>query len=314
METGGSIGIYLKLFLTAVFWGGTFIAGKILARDVGPFSAAFLRFVVASIPLLAVAFRSEGGFVRPTFRQWVALTLLAMTGLFAYNFFFFTGLKVIEANRAAVIVASNPIAISLLSCLIFKEKLEPVKLAGIIISVTGAIIVISRGSLSWVSHGSIGWGELCIFCCVLSWSAYSLIGKTVMNGLSPLVSVSYSTVIGASALFIPAYVEGVTKALFHYSPDEWMSILYLGIFGTVISFVWYYEGIKAIGPTRASQFINFVPISGVMLAYFMLSEPITRSLAIGALLVLSGVYMANKHSTLDVAPLPLKGEGLKAGR
>jgi drug/metabolite transporter (DMT)-like permease len=56
----------------------------------------------------------------------------------------------------------------------------------------------------------------------------------------------------------------------------------------VIGFVWFYEGVQRIGATRAGLFINFVPISAVVLAFFMLREPITWSLAVGAILVLSG--------------------------
>jgi drug/metabolite transporter (DMT)-like permease len=67
----------------------------------------------------------------------------------------------------------------------------------------------------------------------------------------------------------------------------------LGIFGTVIGFVWYYQGIKAIGPTRAGQFINFVPMSAIVLAFLLLNEPLTSSLLLGALFVITGVYITN---------------------
>jgi drug/metabolite transporter (DMT)-like permease len=78
-----------------------------------------------------------------------------------------------------------------------------------------------------------------------------------------------------------------------YSIADWMSISYLGIFGTVLGFVWYYEAIKKIGPTRAGQFINFVPVSAIVLAFLILGEPITWSLLLGGLFVSSGVYLAN---------------------
>ena len=70
--------------------------------------------------------------------------------------------------------------------------------------------------------------------------------------------------------------------------------MYLAVFGTVIGFVWFYEGVKAVGPTRAGLFINFVPISAVVLGFLVLHEQITWSLAVGAALVLSGVYLTNR--------------------
>lgn len=285
--------IYLKLFLTAVFWGGTFIAGRYITRDVGPFSAAFLRFTVASILLLLLVRRSEGGFPSVPRAQIIPLILLGMTGVFAYNVFFFKGLKLIQAGRASVIIANNPIAIALLSALIFKERLTVLKVLGIVLSVMGAIIVVSKGQVAEVLTGGIGWGEMFIFCCVASWACYSLIGKAVMSHLSPLAAVAYSSGIGAAALFVPAWFEGLFQDIFHYTLLDWVGIVYLGIFGTVIGFVWYYQGIKAIGPTRAGQFINFVPMSAIVLAFFILQEPLTSSLLLGALFVITGVYITN---------------------
>ena len=175
-----------------------------------------------------------------------------------------------------------------------KEKLNLIKIIGIIISVTGAAIVISRGNLIEIVNGGLGRGELYLFICVLSWTAYSLIGKSLMTDYSPLVLVSFASAIGAVALFLPACFEGMMSALFHYSIIDWLCIFYLAIFGTVIGFVWYYEGVKKIGPVKASLFINFVPIWGVTLAFLILAEPVTLSLLIGTVLVVSGVYLTNK--------------------
>ena len=285
--------VYIKLFLTAVFWGGTFIAGRVVAKDVGPFAASFLRFAIASIFLLFIVLKIEGKLPLLKKAQIIPVILLGMAGVFAYNVFFFKGLKIIEAGRASLIIANNPIFITLFASCFFKEKLNPIKVTGIIISVIGAIIVISRGNFIELLNGNVGWGEFYIFCCVLTWVAYTLIGKAIMTDLSPLVSVSYSSVVGAVALFVPAYFEGMMRDLAHYSTADWFGIFYLGFFGTVLGFVWYYQGIKIIGPMKAGQFINFVPISAVLLAFFMLGESITLSLLVGTIFVISGVYLTN---------------------
>jgi drug/metabolite transporter (DMT)-like permease len=74
---------------------------------------------------------------------------------------------------------------------------------------------------------------------------------------------------------------------------DWLSLFFLAFFGTVVGFVWYYEGIKSIGPTRAGLFINFVPVSAICLAWLLLGEPVTLSLLTGAVFVGTGVYMTN---------------------
>jgi drug/metabolite transporter (DMT)-like permease len=282
--------------LTAFFWGGTFVAGRFLAKDVTPFSAAFLRFAVASACLLLIVWKVEGRLPLLGKNQIIPVILLGMSGIFTYNVFFFKGLKLIDAGRAALIISTNPILITLCSAYFFKEHLNFVKSIGIAISVSGAMIVISRGNLLDMLNGHLGIGEVYIFGAVISWVIFSLIGKAVLSDLSPLISVSYSSAVGAIALMIPALSEGMAKNIGQYSGMDWLSIFYLSIFGTVIGFIWYYQGIRSIGPTKAGLFINFVPISAIILAFLILNEPLTISLFIGAVFVSTGVYLTNSAS------------------
>jgi len=286
--------IYVKLILTALFWGGTFVAGRLVAQNVGPFSIAFLRFAVASILLLLLTWRLEGRLPGLNKQQIILVIVLGLTGIFTYNVLFFKGLKLIEAGRAALIIATCPVFITLCSALFFKEKINLIKGLGILISVCGAIIVVSRGNVKDIFAGSLGMGELYIFCCVLCWVAYSLTGAAAMKSLSPLACVSYSAAIGTVALLIPAVFEGLIQNIGRQSIADWLCITYLGIFGTVIGFVWYYQGVERLGPTKAGLFINFVPVFGVLSAFLILGESITLSLATGAALVISGVYLTNK--------------------
>jgi drug/metabolite transporter (DMT)-like permease len=281
--------IYAKLLLTAVFWGGTFIAGRVLAEHVGPFTGAFLRFAVACVFLLALTLRTEKGRPLPPRRDLLPLLLMGLSGIFGYNYFFLKGLKFVEAGRASIIIACNPIAIALMAALIFRERLTLLKVGGILVSIAGAVTVITRGSFDLVLGCGFGWGELYIFGCVVSWVAYSLLGKVVMADLSPLAAVTYSSVVGTLLLFPAAVAEGLFCST--YSAEAWLSAAYLGVFGTVLGFVWYYQGIQRVGPVRAGLFINFVPISAVLMANVILHEPLTLSLLVGAMMVSTGVAL-----------------------
>ena len=116
--------LYLKLILTAVFWGGTFIAGRIVAREVAPFSAAFLRFVVASVILFGFIFKTQKRLPPVGWKQLLAVTALGLTGVFAYNAFFFSGLKTVTASRASLIITSNPAFIAIFAALFFRDRLS----------------------------------------------------------------------------------------------------------------------------------------------------------------------------------------------
>lgn len=286
--------IYVKLVLMAIFWGGTFIAGKIAARHLGPYAAAFLRFAIASICLWVAVLRIEGRVPRPTRGQMLPCLLLGMTGVFSYNVLFFKGLALIEASRAAIIIANNPIGIALFSALIFGERLTPLRLTGILISVSGAVTVISRGNPLGLFSGGVGWGELFILGCVASWVTFSLLGKAFMKHMTPLSAVFFASVAGAVCLLPSAVADGLLTGWAAIPFPAWASLFFLGFFGTVLSFVWYYEGIRAIGATKAGVFINIVPVSAIVLSYLILDEPITRSLLAGAALVLGGIWLTNR--------------------
>ncbi len=290
---------YLKLALTAVFWAGAFIAGKHVSLHLGPFAIAFLRFALAALLLLVMVYRKHGKLPRLDRTQVVAVLLLGATGIFAYNAMFFKGLSLVEAGRASVIIATSPAFIAVGSVIIFRERLGWGRSLGVLLSILGAAVVVSRGDLRQILTGGAGEGELLIFGCVLSWTAYSLIGKSIMRGLSPLVAVSYSIVAGTLALFVAALPAGLGRDLGRATILDWLSIVYMAVFATVLGFVWFYEGVREIGPTRASLCINFVPVFAVLLAFLLLREPLTLSLALGAALVLSGSYLTNRGLRQD---------------
>ncbi len=167
------------------------------------------------------------------------------------------------------------------------------KLLGLFLSVLGALIVISKGNLFDILKLNIGKGELLIFGCVISWVAYSILGKKAMTDFSPIASVTYSSIAGTVMLLYPAISNGMIEQITSYSIIDWSSLIYLGLFGTALGFLWYYEGIKHLGPLKAGMFINFVPVSAIVLAFLILKEPLTTSLSVGALFVITGVYMTN---------------------
>jgi drug/metabolite transporter (DMT)-like permease len=284
---------YITLIATMLFWGGTFIAGRILAASVAPASAAFLRFAIASAVLVLLITMTKGRLPRPSGKQWFYLLLLGLTGVFSYNICFFTGLRYINAGRASLIIASTPLVITVLATIFFKEQLTSRRLTGVLLSLAGAVIVISNGNPSLVLKLGFGPGEKALLGCVASWSAYSLIGRTVVSTMSPLVAVCYSSIIGTLLLFLPAFHEGLLRRLPHLSLTDWESLAYLGICGTAIGFSWYYKGIKKVGATRAGIFINLVPFFALVLAWFMLNEIIRPVVLGGGFLVLTGVALTN---------------------
>ncbi len=283
---------YLKLLITMALWGGTFVAGRLLAGAVSPFSASFIRFFIAGLLLSLLLYRVEGGFPRLNRRQLGFVLLLGLTGVFGYNIAFFKGLETVSAGRAGLIIALNPVGIALMSALFGGEPLRPMKSLGIGISVVGAMLVISDGHPLSLIHG-IGKGELIILGCVLCWGLYSVVGRRAMFDLSPLVAVTYSALAGVIFLAPLALRMDFFVTISSYESEAWGCLLYLAVFGTVVAFLWYYKAILEIGAVRAGVFINFVPIFAMLLGVLLLDEPLTAGLLQGGVLVIIGASVTN---------------------
>lgn len=290
--------IYVKLFLTAVIWGLTFVVARYTVQSVEPFSLAFLRFLVANLVLLPIGFFQLGkDLFKMSFRQLGSFFILGLTGIFLYNLFFFAGLKSIEASRASILVSTNPIFIALLSSLFRHESISSRKFVGLLLSMMGAVVVISRGQLGLLFQRGIGRGETLILGCVGSWVLYSIVGKFVLHHTPPLKAVFWSMVFGDAMLFSPASRHGLFSHSLAWGIGPWLGIFYMAVFSGVIGFIWYYQGIEKLGTTLASQFINMVPISAVAFGVLFLHEPLTWSLLVGTLCVIGGVVLAQTENS-----------------
>lgn len=286
-----------KLTMVAALWGGTFIAGKILAQSLPLMTAAFGRFFVASILLVFVAIKMEGKLPRLNREQILLTAVLGFTGIFLYNICFFGALARVPAGRTSLFVSLTPIVTAVLAGLIFSERLGVRRWAGILVALIGAIVVITRGDLiggiTDISQ-SLGLGELMMLGAVFSWAAYTLISRKALETLSPIVATTYGTLWGFVFLTIGAIGEFKDVDWVHLDWRVWTSVFYLGAFGTVLAFIWYYQGIQTVGPSRTAIFTNLVPAFGVLFSAALLGEPVLISMVIGGLIAVLGVSLVNK--------------------
>jgi drug/metabolite transporter (DMT)-like permease len=246
-------GLHLRLALTALFWGGTFIAGRWLALEMPHFVAAAARYVVATAALFAYLRFREGELPRPAGRQWLGIVLLGATGIFAYNAFFFGALARVPAGRTALIIATNPAITALAAWLILRQKFAWWQWLGVTVAFAGVAIVVSRGDLGTLAGSAIGTGELLMFCGALAWVVYTLVGRSMMqrpNALSPLATTTYASGFGLLLL--------AAVAVFELPQVSWARI-----------------GVAELGA----------------IAY--LDEPLLPSMIVGGLVTLAGVSLTN---------------------
>lgn len=288
--------VYIRLMFVALFWGGTFIAGRIAAQAMPPMTAATLRFAIAVPLLVVIAWKSEGGLPSLSRSQLLVTFVLGLTGIFLYNVCFFAALSRISAGRTALFVALNPIVTSMLLAVFLRERIGAVRWMGVTIALIGASTVISGDNIAgaWSDiAASFGTGELLMLCAISSWAAYTIVGRIALKTLSAVAATSYAAIWGLLMLACGAAAEldGIGWPAIDWR--VYAALAYLGVFGTVISFIWYYRGVKTIGPARTAVFNNLVPVFGVLLAWILLGEPVLMSMVVGGLLVIGGVTIAN---------------------
>jgi len=297
---GATPGLYLKLVLMAACWGGQFVAGRIVAPLLPPFTAGALRIAVAIGILLLLVRVLEGGLPRLDARGLAAMAALGFTGVFVWNACFFPALERVPAGRGALIMALNPIGTALGMGLIFRERLTRRRWLGIAVALAGAAVVISRGDLPSLFTGALGSGELLLFGTVLGWVSYTLIGRGVLVRVSPLATTTWAALFGGAMLAVAAVLERPWAAVAALPVQGWLSISYIGIFGTVVAFVFFSEGVRRIGPSRTAIFINCVPVFGVTFAALFLGEPILASMVVGGLMVIGGVLLTTRPTRAAV--------------
>lgn len=291
-------GVYAKLVSTMALWGATWVSARVVAQSLTPFPAAFLRFFFASIFLYTLLCRAGaqqgGGWPRLSRAVLPGAAWMAVTGVFLYNALFFSGMKTVPAGRAAMIVACVPSAVALYSALVLRAPTGLVKGLGIALSLFGVSVILSGGNpVTLFTHGA-DTGDLFILGCVVTWAAYTLAGGYAMRRATPLVAVAWSCILGCAMLLPPALATGLPEQLLRAGWVVWANLVFLGVAATGLAFIWYLDGIQALGAPRASVFINLVPVFATIMGSAILGEPVGLSLVFGGVMVISGVVLANR--------------------
>ncbi|MDX9706319.1 MAG: DMT family transporter [Azospira sp.] len=283
---------YVKLVTAMAMWGGTWIAGRVIAQELtAPLAVASLRFVAAGLVVAVVMLAAGDGIPLPQGgREWGLVWALGFFGIFLYGLCFFFGLQRIPAGRGALVVALNPVVIVLLAWLLGKERMSRRKALGSAIALAGCLTVIGNGDPLALLQGTVGPGEWLIVGCVLSWTAYTFIGWRATGLFSAQATTLYASVTGALLLGAAALVQGDIDPL-AWSWRIWAAMFFLAIFGTAIAYTWFTEAVQRLGAGRASIFINLVPVFAVLQAALLLDERLSLAVLAGGALVVVGVWL-----------------------
>lgn len=297
------LSIHLRLLGMAALWGASWPWGRVVAQAMPPLASASVRFLLAGIVLLVWLQRSRGLASLRTFstRQWTGMASAAATGILAYAVCFMLGLQLVPSGKAVVFITLTPALTLLLAALIFREALNWRIGTGMLMAVAGAMVAITAGHPLQLLDSDVGLGELFLLGCVVSWAAYTLIGRVVLAGIDALAVTTVSTLLGAVMLMVASFtIEGAQA--WATLPDAalpvWGCVLALALGTTTLAYAWYFDGVKALGAGAASAYVTLVPVFGILFSGLWLGEPMHASLLAGGSVAIAGMVVMHlgRHS------------------
>jgi drug/metabolite transporter (DMT)-like permease len=289
--------IYFIMLLVPLFWGGAFGSTKHVLSELPPLTTSAVRFLLAGLLLGGwLAIRREWDF-KVIKENWLGLTGLGLSGVLAYNYFFAVGLQYTSAITGALVIVINPVTTAIVAVVFLGEKWSLRLGLGIVASLAGVLTVITQGNFASLAGMSLNYGEMLLFGAVASWTTYTSLGKVVMKRVNPALATTVSTLIGAVLLVLISLSEGAWHTLPGLSGQVMLELVYLAVFATVVAFIMFNIGIKRIGASKASAYINLMPVNAILIAWAIYGETITLMHLAGMVLVMTGVCLTTLAPT-----------------
>ena len=290
---------FLMLVLI-LFWGSSFVVVKVaLTEGLTPIAIATFRFLLAGalfvMALLYNKTRNKRYRLGVDKKDVPMFLLLALTGV---TFFFiaqYTGIKMAGASVAAILVTLfSPILIATISARIIGERLIRRQALGIGIAAAGAFTIITGGTLSFQNEPDFFLGSLILLSTPFLWTAYSLLGKKIIEKYDAFLVVSYVNVLGGLCLIPFSLAENSLNQITMMSLNGWLAILYLSVTCSLVGYYLWFYVMKQVGAARTSSFLFGEPIVTVLFATLFVGEPLNLFILGGGALIFLGVYQVVK--------------------
>ncbi len=291
--------IYILMTMSAIFWSGAFIAGKVSVLYFTPVQATYYRFLFASILIFIILVIREPENIRLNLKQISMAMTLGLVGMVGYHLLFFEALKYTSAANASMIAAMNPMLTALFSSILISERLSVRKILLLAFAFVGVILTITNWDLDVIVNLKFNIGDIIMMFAVTCWAIYAILVKKFMPSFSPLQLSTYSF-ISCVLLLTPLYLSQGFMHIKSAGPSAWASVGYMAIFPTVIGYLIQQISIKKIGASSTSIFINLVPIFSIILAVLLLGESMNMQKFISGAIIIFSVYNFNKKKRATV--------------
>jgi drug/metabolite transporter (DMT)-like permease len=281
------------LLLAAILAGASVVATRVAVQSVPPLSLAVMRYaqggLILGVCLLLLA-RSQ---LRVRRQDLLTLIVLGTLLFAAFPLLFNAGLRLTEASRGSLMLATVPVWSALLARLTGQERLVTRQIIGLALATGGVAVAVAERGLDWQGQGAALVGDGLILVAALCGAAYGVLVKRISGRYSALTVTAYGMLIGTLVLLPAAFAEGLPAAVMDLDGQTLILVLFLGVLGGAV--VWYLYGfaLTKLTPTQVAVYVNLNPLSAMILATMLLGERVSGLMLLGFAMVLAGVVLMN---------------------
>ena len=285
---------YLLLSITTLCWAGNAIVGRLAAGHIPPVTLAFLRWFFAFVLILPFAWKH-------LVRDWPAIRgklgimiLVSVTGIGVFNTLQYWALEYTTALNTLLLQSAGPLIVAVWSLVLLGVRLTLAQAIGVMVSLTGVVVILMHGDLTALSNVQLNKGDLIFTVAMVIFALYSVLTlkRPTIHGLS---FAAFTFGAGAACL-IPLWIwELCTRPVMALDTQNLLALFYVSVFPSIVAYLCFNRGILLIGANRAAPFFHMVPVFGAAMAIAFLGERPQLFHVVGFALVLTGVFVASRR-------------------
>jgi drug/metabolite transporter (DMT)-like permease len=285
---------FALLALANLLWSGNWVAGRALRDSFDPVTLNFWRWVIAALVLVPFALPALAGKRALIRRHAGILLLLSLTGTAAFHSLVYLGLRSTTAVNAVLINSSIPLFILVGSWLLERERASPRQIAGMLVSLAGIGVILSRGEPGRLLALELHAGDAWILLAMPVWGIYSVLLKRRPPELGGIEFLFLIALAGVLILAPGAAVIALQGPLQWPAPAEALGVLYMGLCASVLAYICWNRGVATVGANAAGFTVHLLPAFGTVLAILFLDETFAAFHTLGIATILAGVLVATR--------------------
>lgn len=286
---------YALLAIATLTWAGNFIVGRYIHDQVTPVTLNYGRWGIALLILLPFTFRSVVRQLPLILRHWRLFALLGLLGIAVFHTITYAALASTGAINAALILSLTPVVIVGLSWLLDREIVSAWQFGGILISLAGAVALITRGDVSVIRTMDFNRGDIYMLIAIPNWALYSVLLRRRPYNVEPTVLLTVAIAAGVLFMTPLMVIELLRGSSFRVNVETTLSVAYLAVFASVIAYFCWNRGVEIVGANKAGLFMHLVPAFGTLLAIVILGESFAGYHVAGIVLIVTGIYLTTSH-------------------